>query len=310
MIDVQSVTRRYVKILSVDGVSFTIGFGEFVGLLGHNGAGKNTFMRMISGFLEPSGGSIDIDGAALATNAHQIQQQLGYLPENLPVYPDMMVADYLEYAATLKGVASTDRYQQMREAISATALEERALDPINTLSRGLRQRVGVAQALLGRPRMLILDEPGNGLDPEQTEHMRTLIRKLARRATVILSTHIMQEVDAICDRVLMLRQGKLVLDAHLAQLRQSRTLQLRTNADIDALPDYLRRMPQISNIENVPTPGSQLQFLLTLHDTADPDTAANNIARCVVNAGASLYQLQPVVRDLESVFREANTGGS
>ena len=310
MIEVQSLTRRYGKNLAVDGVSFTIGSGEIVGLLGHNGAGKTTIMRMLSGYLEPSGGSIDIDGAALATNAHQIQQQLGYLPENLPVYPDMMVADYLEYAATLKGVASTDRYQQMREAISATALEERALDPINTLSRGLRQRVGVAQALLGRPRMLILDEPGNGLDPEQTEHMRTLIRKLARRATIIISTHIMQEVDAICDRVLMLRQGKLVLDAHLAQLRQSRTLQLRTNADIDALPDYLRRMPQISNIENVPTPGSQLQFLLTLHDTADPDTAANNIARCVVNAGASLYQLQPVVRDLESVFREANTGGS
>jgi ABC-2 type transport system ATP-binding protein len=310
MIEVQSLTRRYGKNLAVDGVSFTIGNGEIVGLLGHNGAGKTTIMRMLSGYLEPSGGSIDIDGAALATNAHQIQQQLGYLPENLPVYPDMMVADYLEYAATLKGVASTDRYQQMREAISATALEERALDPINTLSRGLRQRVGVAQALLGRPRLLILDEPGNGLDPEQTEHMRALIRKLARRATVILSTHIMQEVDAICDRVLMLRQGKLVLDAHLAQLRQSRTLQLRTNADIDALPDYLRRMPQISNIENVPTPGSQLQFLLTLHDTADPDTAANNIAHCVVNAGASLYQLQPVVRDLESVFREANTGGS
>jgi len=310
MIEVQSLTRRYGKNLAVDGVSFTIGSGEIVGLLGHNGAGKTTIMRMLSGYLEPSGGSIDIDGAALATNAHQIQQQLGYLPENLPVYPDMMVADYLEYAATLKGVAAKDRYQQMREAISATALEERALDPINTLSRGLRQRVGVAQALLGRPRLLILDEPSNGLDPEQTEHMRTLIRKLARRATVILSTHIMQEVDAICDRVLMLRQGKLVLDAHLAQLRQSRTLQLRTNADIDALPDYLRRMPQISNIENVPTPGSQLQFLLTLHDNADPDTAANNIARCVVSAGASLYQLQPVVRDLESVFREANTGGS
>jgi ABC-2 type transport system ATP-binding protein len=310
MIEVHSLTRRYGKNLAVDGVSFTIGSGEIVGLLGHNGAGKTTIMRMLSGYLEPSGGSIDIDGVALATNAHQIQQQLGYLPENLPVYPDMMVADYLEYAATLKGVATKDRYQQMREAISATALEERALDPINTLSRGLRQRVGVAQALLGRPRLLILDEPGNGLDPEQTEHMRALIRKLARRATVILSTHIMQEVDAICDRVLMLRQGKLVLDAHLAQLRQSRTLQLRTNADIDALPDYLRRMPQISNIENVPTPGSQLQFLLTLHDNADPDTAANNIARCVVSAGASLYQLQPVVRDLESVFREANTGGS
>jgi ABC-2 type transport system ATP-binding protein len=310
MIEVHSLTRSYGKNLAVDGVSFTIGSGEIVGLLGHNGAGKTTIMRMLRGYLEPSGGSIDIDGVALATNAHQIQQQLGYLPENLPVYPDMMVADYLEYAATLKGVATKDRYQQMREAISATALEERALDPINTLSRGLRQRVGVAQALLGRPRLLILDEPGNGLDPEQTEHMRALIRKLARRATVILSTHIMQEVDAICDRVLMLRQGKLVLDAHLAQLRQSRTLQLRTNADIDALPDYLRRMPQISNIENVPTPGSQLQFLLTLHDNADPDTAANNIARCVVSAGASLYQLQPVVRDLESVFREANTGGS
>ena len=310
MIEASHITRQFGRTTAVSNVSFSIGRSEEVGLLGPNGAGKTTNMRMLSGYLEPTTGVVTVDGENLGQNAYDLQRQLGYLPENLPVYPDMMVADYLEYAATLKGVASTDRYQQMREAISATALEERALDPINTLSRGLRQRVGVAQALLGRPRMLILDEPGNGLDPEQTEHMRTLIRKLARRATIIISTHIMQEVDAICDRVLMLRQGKLVLDAHLAQLRQSRTLQLRTNADIDALPDYLRRMPQISNIENVPTPGSQLQFLLTLHDTADPDTAANNIARCVVNAGASLYQLQPVVRDLESVFREANTGGS
>lgn len=310
MIEVQALTRYYGKNLAVDGVSFTIGSGEIVGLLGHNGAGKTTIMRMLSGYLEPSGGSIHIGGLALATDAHRIQQQLGYLPENLPVYPDMMVADYLEYAATLKGVPAQERYQQMREAISATALQERALDPINTLSRGLRQRVGVAQALLGRPRLLILDEPGNGLDPEQTEQMRALIRKLSRHATVILSTHIMQEVDAICDRVLMLRQGKLVLDAHLAELRQSRILRLRTNADISALPDYLRRMPQISQIESVPTQGSQLQFLLTLHDNADADTAANNIARCVVNAGANLYQLHPVVRDLESVFREANTDGN
>jgi len=306
MIEVQSLTRRYGKTTAVEDVSFQIGDNEIVGLLGHNGAGKSTIMRMLSGYLEPSAGSISIGGVDLATQTHSVQQQLGYLPENLPVYPEMMVADYLEYTATLKGIPPAERYPAVRMALDATDLGKRALDPVTTLSRGFKQRVGVAQAILGEPRLLILDEPTNGLDPQQAEHMRQLVRQLARRATVILSSHIMQEVDAVCDRVLMLRNGRLALDQRLPELHHSRTLLLRTDSAVESLASYLRRMPQVVSLEHCSEGDDQLQFTLQLHDNAEMDTAANNIAQCVIKAGARLYQLQTAVRDLGSVFREVN----
>ena len=310
MIEVHSLSRRYGKTIAVEEVSFQIDNNEIVGLLGHNGAGKTTIMRMLSGYLEPSGGSVSIGGLELAGNTHRVQQQLGYLPENLPVYPDMMVADYLDYAATLKGIGKAQRFQAVRQAIAATDLSQRALDTVSTLSRGLRQRVGVAQAILGKPRLLILDEPTNGLDPGQTEHMRGLIRKLARQATVILSTHIMQEVDAVCDRVLVLRQGRLALDQRLDQLHHSRTLMLRTSAAGQTLTTYLRRLPQIASLLEQGERDGMSQYVLTLHDRAEADTAANNVAQCVVKAGAQLYQLQAVVKDLDTVFREVNSDGN
>lgn len=310
MIEVQSLTRHYGKTPAVDDVSFHIGDNEIVGLLGHNGAGKTTIMRMLSGYLEPSAGTILIGGADLATQAHTVQQQLGYLPENLPVYPDMMVVDYLDYVATLKQIDRDERTLVIREALAATDLISRALDPISALSRGLRQRVGVAQAILGRPRLLILDEPTNGLDPHQTEQMRRLIKTLAKRATVILSTHIMQEVDAICDRVLMLRNGKLALDQRLQDLRYSRVLRLRTDATVEPLASYLRQMPQVASLDQTPADNDFMHFTLHLHENADVDTAANNIAQCVIKAGARLYQLRAATRDLDSVFREVNTDGN
>jgi len=307
MIEVRSLTRRYGKTTAVDGVSFSIGKNEIVGLLGHNGAGKTTIMRMLSGYLEPSAGTIVIDGIALADNRLSIQRELGYLPESLPVYQDMMVADYLHYAATIKGVAPEQRYQAVRQAIVATDLGKRALDPVATLSRGLKQRVGVAQAIIGKPRLLILDEPTNGLDPQQTDHMRRLIQRLARQATVILSTHIMQEVDAICDRVLVLRHGKLALDDRLDNLRQSRTVLLRTDNSVDSLAAFLRKMPQVEALQQHADGEGRSRYTLTLRETADMDTAANNLARCVIEAGARLYQLRPVVKGLETVFHEVNS---
>ncbi len=308
MIKVRQLTRRYGKNTAVGNVSFDIGRNEIVGLLGHNGAGKTTIMKMLSGYLEPTAGTISIDGIDLATDPHPIQQQLGYLPENLPIYPEMMVADYLEYAATLKRIPAAERLLAVRKVVLAADLEERILDPINTLSRGMRQRLGVAQALLGKPRLLIFDEPTNGLDPEQTDHMRKLIKHLARRATVILSTHIMQEVDAVCDRVLILNNGKLVLDETLQDLCCTRTLQLRVCDGNPTLATYLARLPQISKVSREASGPNQLSFTLSLHDNSDPDTASNNIAQCVVKAGARLYELQPLERDLETVFREASAG--
>ena len=305
MIEVQSLTRCYGKTTAVADVSFQIGNNEIVGLLGHNGAGKTTIMRMLSGYLEPSAGTITIGGVDIATDAARIQQELGYLPESLPVYPDMMVADYLDYVATLKGISRAQRLAAVRRAIVATDLGERALDPVATLSRGLRQRVGVAQAILGRPRLLILDEPTNGLDPQQTAHMRRLIQRLARQATIILSTHIMQEVDAVCDRVLVLRHGKLALDQRLDSLHRSRSLLLHTGPAAK-LASYLGRMPQVALLQQHGDADEVCRFTLTLHDNADIHTAANNLAQCVMQAGAKLYQLQPVVKGLESVFQEVN----
>ncbi len=310
MIEVDSLSRKYGATPAVDNVSFRIGANEVVGLLGHNGAGKTTIMRMLSGFLEPSAGSVTIGGANMATQAREVQRQLGYLPEHLPVYPEMPVADYLEYAATLKGIAAADRHLALREAIAATDLGARALDPINLLSRGLRQRVGVAQAILGQPRLLILDEPTNGLDPEQTAQMRQLLRRLSQRATVILSTHIMQEVEAVCDRVLVLAAGRLVLDQPLHALRQSRTLKLRAGLEESALESWLRRLPQIASVSREDCASDEGVWLLQLHPQADIDTAANNIAKCVISAGAALYQLQPVVQDLDSIFRKATNAGA
>ena len=185
MIEASHLTRQFGRTTAVSNVSFDIHNNEVVGLLGPNGAGKTTIMRMLSGYLEPTTGAITVNGQNLDQNAYSIQRQLGYLPENLPVYPDMMVADYLDYVATIKGIARDERLRTVKEALISTEMTAHALQKIDKLSRGQKQRVGVAQAVLGRPSFLILDEPTNGLDPHQTEQMRALIAQLSRRATII-----------------------------------------------------------------------------------------------------------------------------
>lgn len=188
MIEVKGLSRQYGNLTAVDDVSFDIAAGEVVGLLGHNGAGKTTVMKMLTGFLEPSSGSIQIDGVDLATQRRAVQARIGYLPENCPLYPEMAVVDYLEHQATLRGLVGAQRDHAVRSAIERTGLTGKATDAIATLSRGYRQRVGVAQAILHQPAILVLDEPTNGLDPSQIQHMRSLIRELAQHATVLLST--------------------------------------------------------------------------------------------------------------------------
>ncbi|MEE8042054.1 MAG: ABC transporter ATP-binding protein [Pseudomonadales bacterium] len=235
MIKAEHLSRSYGDFVAVDDVSFEIPHGEIVGLLGHNGAGKTTIMKMLTGYLEPSGGRVEVNGVSVEDAPEIVQRELGYLPERVPVYPEMSVVDYLEYTAALRGVSRSERAAAVRTAILETDLTEKALDPIATLSRGYQQRVGVAQAILDRPKVLILDEPTNGLDPSQTQHMRGLIKQLAREATVILSTHIMQEVNAICDRVMILRNGRLVLDEQLDTLTASRQLLLSSDAPLSAV---------------------------------------------------------------------------
>jgi ABC-2 type transport system ATP-binding protein len=305
MIEADSLTRYYGKTAAVRQVSFSIDQRQIVGLLGHNGAGKTTVMKMLSGYLEPSSGSVRVGGRDLESQAREIQGTLGYLPENLPVYPEMSIADYLDYAAHLKGLRGDAKRRAIRHSVDATELGTRYLDPIGQLSRGFRQRVGVAQAILGEPELLILDEPGNGLDPEQNEHMRALIREIAGRATVILSTHIMQEVDALCDRVLVLSNGRLALDSSLATLRESRQLLLTCSKETDNLPALLSRLPQIDAVETLEARDTQFALRLSLLEGTAMDTAAGNISRAVMESGARLFEIRPERRDLEQIFREA-----
>ena len=298
MIEAKALSRSYGDFRAVSEVSFAIGKGEVVGLLGHNGAGKTTIMKMLTGYLEPSAGSAHVAGIEVEADRETAQAAIGYLPESLPVYPEMMVADYLAYVATLRGV---EPRRAVARAVAATALGDKALEPIATLSRGYKQRVGVAQAILHEPPCLILDEPTNGLDPEQTQHMRDLIRELASDSTIILSTHIMQEVDAVCDRALILRAGKLVLDEPLAALRASDALRLRTSA----APDAAERLAAVSAITSVDDLGSGT---FRLHCAGSPDEAAAAAAAMLAAANLPLFELASEKRDLESVFREANEG--
>ncbi len=310
MLEIHQLTRRYNQFVAVDKVSFAIGKGEIVGLLGHNGAGKTTIMKMLSGYLEPDSGSITVEGIDLMDNPKSVQQMLGYLPESLPVYPEMSVADYLDYAARLKGLEDEpQRMAEVKRVIAATDIGEKLLAPIATLSRGFKQRVGVAQALLGHPRFLILDEPTNGLDPTQTDHMRQLIRDISKEATVILSTHIMQEVAAVCDRVLILRAGQLVVDARLEDLRHSRHLLLATSMAPHQAREQLARLPGIASLDVLEAAEGHEQehrYRLTLADKQQATDTSARLAQAVIHAGAKLYALQPEQQDLESLFRDVS----
>lgn len=311
MLEVSQLSRHYGSFVAVDNVSFTIGKGEIVGLLGHNGAGKTTIMKMLSGYLEPHQGRIAINGLDLDKKPKDIQRLLGYLPESLPVYPEMRVADYLDYAAELKGL--DDKPEAIRRAVRATDIGNKLLAPIATLSRGYKQRVGVAQAILGNPQLLILDEPTNGLDPTQTDHMRELIRELAKNATVILSTHIMQEVDALCNRVLIIRDGKLAVDEKLAALREDNCLKVSTSLTPDNFNALVQPISAINSIKELTTASTDIegihQFRITLNAGATQQTGSA-IASAIIKAGGELYLLQPERRDLETLFREVNTAGS
>ena len=303
MIHVEHLTRTYGPLKAVDDVSFTIGPGEIVGLLGHNGAGKTTIMKMLTGFLEPTAGVIRIDGLDLATDRQAVQARIGYLPENCPVYPEMTVAGALRYHAGLHGVGGAELGPLLRLALARTGLTDKAGQSIATLSRGYRQRVGVARAILHRPKILILDEPTNGLDPTQIQHMRELIRELACEATLLISTHILQEVQAVCGRVLIIQHGCLALDARLAELAAARRL-LVTVDDRDEAQAMLAELAGVTGVERLPAAPGRACFALA--GTGFAEELAPAAAAAVARAGLSLYGLGPEARDLEKIFRDIN----
>ena len=295
MIEVNQISRRYGSLVAVDDVSFSVGSGEIVGLLGHNGAGKSTIMRMLTGFLEPTSGRIRIGGKDLQQHPVKARSLIGYLPENCPLYPEMRVMEYLCFQAALKGVSSSLQEQQALHVIRQTQLCEKGTSPISALSRGQRQRVGVARALLGDPKILILDEPTNGLDPSQITQMRQLIRNTAQQATVLVSTHILQEVEAVCDRVLILRGGKLVIDKPLGELQRSSRLRVVVEQPGDAAKAVLEKI--------APLESDGEGYLLDCSGV-DATGAAREVSSRLAEAQIGLLELQPLRDSLESLFRD------
>jgi ABC-2 type transport system ATP-binding protein len=249
MISIRNLTRRYGDVVAVDDVSLEIERGEVVGLLGHNGAGKTTVMKILTGFLEPTSGSVRVGGVDVLADRAGVQRQIGYLPENAPLYPELAVQQYLQMMAELRGVPADRVDAAVLRAAEDTALTDRLADPIHTLSKGYRQRVGIAQAIVHAPEVLVLDEPTNGLDPVQIQAIRDLVRRLAERTTIILSTHILQEIEAVCDRVVVMIQGRIAADGGLSELLSSRSVSLSVDAaDAGAVS---ARLSSLDGVESV-----------------------------------------------------------
>jgi len=307
MVRVESISRWYGNFCAVDDVSFEIDQGEIVGLLGHNGAGKTTIMKMLTGFLQPDKGSIIINDLDLADQPEQVKADIGYLPENLPLYPEMMVADYLEYAASLRGIEASRRIAAIKMAMVQTGLVDKATQVIATLSRGYKQRVGVAQAILHQPRVLILDEPTNGLDPTQTRLMRELIKQLSKHSTVILSTHIMQEVDAVCDRVLIMRNGRLIVDERLEVLGETHTLLLKTSLKPEDMNSVLEGSSAF-RLSSTVTGDKFTEYHIQVSVQRDIGDAIAQLSQKVMQFKGEIYAIFPERHNLESVFREVNMG--
>ena len=228
-------------------------------------------MKLLTGFLEPTFGEAYVNEMNVQENLQAARRVLGYLPELKPFYPEQTVVDYLWFAGSVRQMSQQDRIDRVKQVVEQTELSDRVFDPIGTLSRGYQQRVGVAQAILHLPKVLILDEPTNGLDPTQTVHMRRLIQQLSSDATVILSTHIMQEVEAICDRVLILRDGKLVVDEKIENLRKTRRVILRSPSDLASIEQSLASLAAVTQISGA--------FLLTPTGINDEDNDTFELRR-------------------------------
>lgn len=301
MIEVQAVTKSYGSIQALKDVSFRVADGEIVGLLGPNGAGKTTMIKILTGYLQQDEGSVTVDGLDILTATQAVQARIGYLPENAPAYPELTVQSYLKMMADLRQIPSNEQRERLSEAIYAVGLQERLTQPIGTLSKGFRQRVGLAQAILNRPRLLILDEPSVGLDPTQIVEMRNLIRRLAQFSTILFSTHILPEVEALCSRVIILLNGQVKANALLSELSGGNDAVLILGRKVDDAHSRLKKLPGVIGVEMLPATNNYISYRVSAEPNADICPAIFQVAQ---EQQWPLRELHSDHETLESVFSQ------
>ena len=299
MIKVQQMTKRYGPLVAVDSLNFSVAKGEVVGFLGPNGAGKSTTMKIITGFMAPTSGQVSVGGFDVLEDPIEVKKRIGYLPETPPLYLDMVVKDYLAYVAKLKGVAKGDVSKAVASSIEKASLGEVQNRLIMHLSKGFRQRVGLAQALVSDPEVLILDEPTVGLDPKQVAEVRTLIQGLAGQHTIVLSTHILPEVQASCERIIIIDKGKIVAEDTLEGLNRrmsgGRRVIVRTRKE-NGLLDSLKGIKGVLHVGK----GASKQTLEL--DTDQNEEVLEKISAHIVGSGAGLLEIRSLDLSLEDIF--------
>ncbi len=304
MIEATDLVKSYGSVQALREVSFQVAEGEIVGLLGPNGAGKTTAIKILTGYLQPDSGSVTIDGLDVLTHTLEVQARIGYLPENAPLYPELSVQSYLKMMADLRQIPLADHTDRISEAVYATSMQDYLTRPIGTLSKGLRQRVGVAQAILHQPKLLILDEPTVGLDPTQIVEIRRLIKRLAKHSTILFSSHILPEVEALCDRALILINGRVRADARLAELEATADAILVLQDQVTGIDGVLGKLDGVSGVEAMQVPDGFPAYRLMGQPKTDLCPAVFNLAK---QNNWPLRELRRDVRNLEMVFNQLAT---
>ncbi|MCK5878007.1 MAG: ATP-binding cassette domain-containing protein [Candidatus Marithrix sp.] len=267
IIDIKNLYKRFDSLIAVNDISFQVKKGEVLGFLGPNGAGKSTTMKMVTGFLSPTSGTVTVDGFDIIQNPLAVKQRIGYLPEGAPAYPDMTPASFLDFVAQIRGLSGKEKNNRIADTITRVNLESVLYQPIETLSKGFKRRVGLAQAILHDPEVLILDEPTDGLDPNQKHEVRSLIKNMAQEKVIILSTHILEEVHAVCSRAIIIANGRILADGTPTELEarskyhNSVIISLRAESNqADSIRKALLKLPNVDKLKTLTETSSHLSY--------------------------------------------------
>lgn len=306
MIQVERLTKYYDDFCAVDQISFDINRGEILGLLGPNGAGKTTTLRMLTGYISPTAGKIRVKDYSIDDDIVEIKKLIGYLPESAPLYHDMLVYDYLQYVARIRGIEKEKRIARIRNLADVCGLNQIMHKTVEELSKGLKQRVGLAHAMMNDPEILILDEPTSGLDPNQIVEIREIIKEIGKEKTVVLSTHILSEVEATCDRIIIIDKGKIVADDETAAIRESvgeeHVISLSLlHAKLEDVRDLLTGIDGVLEMETAEKDEGVLTLKLKVRSSTDP---RSDIYRKIKETDGILIEFHREQRTLETIFRE------